>query len=102
MPSDADDVTELVDDVHQRAVALGDDADLEDLLTPEFMEQYATPATVDQFLADSPWPVESKADFADVPRDEFDDYVAETTQFDDWDAMLEAAGREWMARQLGL
>lgn len=102
MASDADDVTQLVDDVHQRAAALGDDADLAELLTPEFMERYAATATVEQFLAESPWPVESAADFADVPEDEFDDYVAAATAFDSWDAMLEVAGREWVARQFGL
>lgn len=102
MTSDADDVSELVDDLHEQAAALGDDAALDELLTPEFMERHAAAETIEELLAESPWPVESKADFADVPKDEFDDYVAESTEFENWDAMLEAAGSEWMASELGV
>jgi hypothetical protein len=102
MTTDADDVSELVDDLHEQAVALGDDAALEEVFTPAFMERHADAGTIEAFLAESPWDVETKADFADVPEAEFDDYVAEATAFPDWDAMMEAAGTEWMASRLGL
>ena len=97
------DVSAVVDELHDRASALSEDADaLAAVFPPSFMECHTDAATFEAFLADSEWAVSSRADFAAVPRGEFDAYVADRTTFDDFEEMLGRAGEEWIARQLGL
>ncbi len=96
-----DDVTELVDDLHERAAALsGDDAALGELFTPGFMQRHTDAATFRRFLDDSDWEVATRSDFAAIDEAAFDEYVAARTSFPDWEAMLGQASEEWMARQL--
>ncbi|MCG1004035.1 MULTISPECIES: hypothetical protein [Halobacterium] len=96
-----DDVTELVDDLHERATALsGDDAALGELFTPAFMGRHTDAATFRGFLDDSEWEVATRSDFAAIDEAAFDEYVAARTSFPDWESMLGQASEEWMARQL--
>ena len=96
-----DDVTELVDDLHERAAALsGDKAALGELFTLGFMERQTDAATFRGFLDDSEWEVATRSDFAAIDEAAFDEYVAARTSFPDWEAMLGQASEEWMARQL--
>jgi hypothetical protein len=53
----------------------------------------------DQFLDESPWTVETHDDFEEIPTARFDEYVAEHTTFDTWEAMLSTAGRQWVIEQ---
>ncbi|MFB6072498.1 MAG: hypothetical protein ABEJ88_05965 [Halobacterium sp.] len=106
MDSEADerrDVSAVVDDVHERAAALGGgEAALAAVFTDGFMRRHTDAASFREFLAESRWDVESTGDFADVPESAFDEYVADRTAFADWEAMVGRAGEEWIARQLGL
>jgi len=101
MTEDGGDVTEMVDEMHERASSLGD-AGFEEVFTSAFMERYTDVESFEAFLAESEWDVSSKADFADVSESEFDEYVAERTRFADWEEMMGRASEEWMARQMGL
>jgi len=98
------DIDALLDDMHERAAAMEGQADLPlaEMFTPAFMRRHTHEDSIDSFLDACRWDVDSREAFADVSQDEFDDYVAERTRFDDWDAMVGRAGEEWMARQMGM
>lgn len=73
-----------------------------DLFTADFMRHHSQFESFDQMLAASGFPVESLEDFAAIPDDEWDVFVRSSTTFTSWQAMQEAAGKEWVASQLGL
>jgi hypothetical protein len=72
----------------------------DELFTPDFMRTYSEFDSIDAFLDASPWTVESEADFKRIPEAKFDAYIDERTGFNSWEAMLAAATREWLSRQL--
>ena len=41
-------------------------------------------------------------DFKAIPDDESDAYIDQNSEFDSWEDTLEAAGSEWIAREIGL
>lgn len=97
------DVSAVVDELHDRASALSEDADaLAAVFPPSFMERHTDADSFEGFVEESEWEVSSREEFAAIPQEEFDDYVADRTSFEDFEAMLGQAGEEWMARQLGL
>lgn len=107
MPSAEDaaygDVSAVVDELHERAAALSENADaLGVVFPPSFMERHTDAESFEAFVEDSEWSVSSRAEFAAIPEAEFDEYVADRTAFGDFEEMLGQAGEEWMARQLGL
>ncbi len=57
--------------------------------------------TFESMLDASVWDVSSQGDFEAIPDDAWDEYVAATTDFDDWGDLLAAAAQEWTVRQLG-
>lgn len=72
---------------------------LEQLCGPAFMRVHSGFDSFDQFLDESPWTVETHDDFEEIPTARFDEYVAEHTTFDTWEAMLSTAGRQWVIEQ---
>lgn len=73
----------------------------EELFPPTFMRTYTDFDSIEEFFEASAWTVESQSDFEAIPEDEFDDYVAEHTQFPSWNEMSGQAATKWAARQLG-
>lgn len=71
-----------------------------ELFPDGFMETHTDFESIHAFFDASPWTIESERDFASLPADEVDAYVGAHTGFNTWDAMLSAAGREWVTRQL--
>lgn len=71
-----------------------------ELFPEDFMQTYTTFESIQEFFDVSPWTVESEADFEQIPQDEFDAYVDDHTEFNSWEAMLSAAAREWIGREL--
>lgn len=79
----------------------GDDAvAVSDLFTDGFMQTHTEFASIGEFFEESPWRVETDEDFERLPEAAFDDYVADHTGFNSWEAMLSTAGREWALREL--
>lgn len=72
---------------------------LAELCGPKFMRTHSTFDSFDQFLDESPWTIETHDDFEAIPTARFDEYVTEHTTFDTWEAMLSAAGRQWVMEQ---
>lgn len=53
-------------------------------------------------LEASEWKVESVEDFEGIPEDEWDRFVAATTEFPNWESMLSSAVQRYTLRHLGL
>lgn len=73
-----------------------------DIFPDDFMQTYTDFESIHNFFDESPWDVESEADFARIPQDAFDKFVDTHTGFNSWEAMLSAAVREWIGRELAL
>lgn len=70
------------------------------LFPPEFMRLYSNFDSIEHFFESSPWEVESQQDFLDIPQDPFDDYVANFTDFPDWQTMQKTAFNRYIERQI--
>ena len=73
-----------------------------ELFTIAFMKEHSKFTTFDELLDASPFRVENSEDFAAIPDDEFDEYVASVTDFDNWGEMRETATHDYISSQLGL
>lgn len=93
----ADQLEELSDspDVDQ-------DVPMEELFTDGFMATNTEFDSISEFFEESPWTIKSEEDFHNIAEDEFDRYVDKHTGFSSWEAMLSAAAREWLTRQISL
>lgn len=87
---------ELVD----RLERTGGELPMSKLFTPDFMQSYTEFDTLRTFMDASPWAIDSAEDFEAIPAAEFDRYVDDHTDFASWDAMLRAAGREYVLREI--
>nr|WP_241430348.1 hypothetical protein [Halococcus salifodinae] len=74
----------------------------DELFTSDFMRTHTEYDSIETFFERSPWTVETQDDFEHIPEDEFDRYIDDHTGFNSWDAMLSAAAREWLGRQVTL
>ncbi len=97
-----EDFDKEIQELQERAEGLdgNNEIPMDQLFTEGFMQSYTSFSSLAAFFHDSPWTVETREDFKSIPEDEFDQYVDEHTGFDDWETMLQAAGREWVTRQL--
>lgn len=73
---------------------------MDELFPANFMRTYTEFGSLEEFFEASRWDVETREDFKQIPEREFDEYVDKNTGFSDWEAMLTAAAREWIVRQL--
>lgn len=90
----------VINDLMERVESLGGELPMEDLFPDDFMQTYTDFGTFQDFLENSHWEIETKEDFEQIPEHEFDVYVDKNTGFNDWETMLEAAGREYIMRQM--
>lgn len=75
---------------------------VDQLLVPDFMLRFTNFASVDEMVEKSGFEVHNAEDFAAVPADEWDQFIAANTQFATWLDMISAAGSECFARALDL
>lgn len=71
---------------------------LGEFFPPAFFEESTAFESVEEFVVESPWEVDS---FAEVPREELDEFVDEHTDFPSWEIMVRAAGDEFAHRASG-
>jgi hypothetical protein len=71
------------------------------LFTAEFMSQHTGFADFDAWIAAGGFQCETQEDFDGLPKDELDSYVAQSTDFNSWQEMLDASGAKWLQNQLG-
>jgi len=92
-----DNLADSLDEVSgENTVSMGE------LFTEGFMATNTEFESISEFFDESPWSVDSQEDFEQIPQDEFDIYVDKHTGFNSWEAMMKAAAREWITRQINL
>lgn len=64
-----------------------------------FVREYTAFESFEAFSAASPWTLERPGALDAAPRPELDEYVAETTEFETWEAMKEQAAKEELVVQ---
>lgn len=101
---DFDGTVETLDDLRAAAEELDgeNEVPMEEIFPGEFMEQHTRFASFDELLEESEWNVESQEDFEAIPDEPFDEYIAETTEFENWEEMYASSAKEWMKKELGL
>lgn len=67
-----------------------------------FLSKHTSFLALDDLLAASGFKVESTEDFNAIPDDVWDNFIRSISNFQSWEAMLGAAGEEWLVKQLGL
>ncbi len=120
MPTDPrrEEIEEAFDDMREalRQLEEGQRVPLPELFPPAFMEEYTDTPDIETFLAESgQFAPEDLASGSlnctacetgfESPNEVFDSetfdrYVTERSSFSSWDEMLDAAARQWLARQL--
>ncbi|MFB9810964.1 hypothetical protein [Haloarcula sebkhae] len=78
------------------------EATLSELCNPTFMRKYTDFESLEEFASESPWSMESKADFERIPDDPLAEYVNEHTIFADGNEMMRRSAQEVLAERLGL
>lgn len=91
-------VFDEIDDVRERVESSGGEVPMAELFTSDFMQNYTEFESFEAFLDESPWAVETQAEFETIPTEELDAYVEERTGFDSWETMLSVGGREYVLR----
>ncbi|MFC6719252.1 hypothetical protein ACFQGT_03060 [Natrialbaceae archaeon GCM10025810] len=86
------------DDVHDA----GEPIPIMDVFDASFVGEHTEFDSFDELVAASPSDAESAADLETVPHGEWDEFVAETTDFDDEEAFVFAARDHWVAKKLDL
>jgi|AntRauTorcE11898_2_1112593.scaffolds.fasta_scaffold93093_2 hypothetical protein len=95
-------LTNELDQLRERAESAdgANTVSISELFPADFMQTHTDCDSISQFFGHSPWTIEGESDFERIPEDEFDSYVDEHSGFSSWDAMLSAAAREWVTRQV--
>jgi len=70
------------------------------LFSQPFMRDHTEFESFDSFCAHSPWSIDTVCGVQNVSRTQLDDYVAETTDFETWEAMKTRAAAEEIVDQL--
>ena len=83
-------------------VSKDEEIPIEDLFDEDFMQENTDFETFDEMVAASPSDATSADDLELVPDGEWDEFVAETTVFDDEEEMVFAVRDHWVAEKLGL
>lgn len=75
---------------------------LSELLTDDFIRKNTSFTNVDDLFSKSGYKVESKEDFEAIPEDEFNEFIKNNTDFNNWKEMLEVALKVYVSNKLGL
>lgn len=65
-----------------------------------FMREHTEYESFSAFCTQSPWPLDDVSDVQDLPREQLDEYVAATTDFETWEGMKTQAAEEEIIGQI--
>lgn len=75
-----------------------------ELLTESFMNKHSRFASFDELISGSGLVKGSETitaeDFKAIPQDKWDIWIAESTDFSDWNALIRSAGNEYIERRM--
>jgi len=72
----------------------------DDLYPEEFMQEYTDYNSISEMLSKSDFEIEKQDDFENIPEDEWNDYIDNCTDFDNWEEMRSKAVKEWVEKDL--
>lgn len=91
-----------LDDFAKKAESIdGQHIPVSELLSPSFVSKHTRFSSADELLEASGFKVETQEDFASIPDDKWDEYIRSVSNFENWQALLDEAGKEWAAKKLG-
>jgi hypothetical protein len=97
-----DELSRKLDGLHTYGLPLpGTGVPLEELFDPPFMLSYTRFATISRMLERGGFNATSNEEFARIPEEQLDLWVAAHTEFGSWLEMCARAVEEWAARQIG-
>jgi len=78
--------------VEEAKKTIGKKATLEKLFPPEFMKKHTKYDSIVNFMNDFSPGIKTREDFNKINLEEFDEFIKNNTDFDDWDSFKTAAG----------
>jgi hypothetical protein len=72
-----------------------------ELFNPAFMRRYTNFESFEALIEAGCFKVENMDDFKAIPDQAWDQHIAKTTRFSNWQEMMNSAGTEWAKKQLG-
>lgn len=70
-----------------------------DLFTENFMVEYTNFNNINQMFRESNFKISNGEDFDNIPEKELNDFIDKTTEFSNWDEMIEKAITKWVKMQ---
>lgn len=70
-----------------------------DLFTNDFMIKYTDFNNINQMFRESEFEIHDGEEFDNIPEKELNNFIDETTDFSNWDEMIERAITEWLKTQ---
>jgi|SRR6056297_1829532 len=70
-----------------------------DLFTDDFMIEYTNFDNINQMFRESNFKIRNGEDFDNIPEKELNDFIDKTTEFSNWDEMIEKAITKWVKMQ---
>ena len=91
-----------LDDLGRKAEALNGEhkIPINELFTTSFMQQHTNFISIDALIEAGNFKVEPTDDLETIPG--WDEHIAKSTRFANWQEMMEQASAEWAKKQLGL
>lgn len=85
-------------ELQRKAEAVGGQhsVSFDELFTASFLTRYTNFTSVEDMIQQSGYKVETSEDFQRIPDSEWDDFIANNTQFSNWQEMLSLATQEWL------
>lgn len=101
--SGLDDLIDSLQDVQEKVESLdGNEIPLEDILNPRFMKRHSKAVSLDDFFKQGGFSITCDNDLDSIPDDVMDKYVAESTDFNTLNDMIDAATDEYLDEYLDL
>ena len=67
-----------------------------------FMMRNTNFSTINEMFDKSGFILNKQEDLDNIPAEKLDQFVKDNTEFETWDEMKQAAGKEWIQRKFGL
>ena len=95
-------IDEILNKVKEESNRLSDDVPFTVLFTDYFMSKYTNFQSFKELLTAGNYEVNSKKDFEDIPKDDFDKYIAQCTRFESWKDMYSKASKNYISSNFTL
>lgn len=74
---------------------------IDELFSSSFISKHTSFSNADEMFEASGYKIEKQDDFEAIPDDKWDEFISSISDFPDWQAMLNEAGKEWAAKKIG-